>query len=576
MAILNSKIILAKGIKMDREYNNVLSFGSNQILNILNNNEHYVNSSNTFAFIGGNNTNVISCPFTYNECLISNYIAFQNPNYSNKWFFAFITNVIYKSNGMTQIEFEVDAWSTWFEDWQKKPCYIIREHVNDDTIGLHTLQEDLNIGDVIQEDIQEDSSYTSDYWIVVESAWQPNDNSTSGGEQFSGIGIYNKSVFGTKLYLFKYDTDTSANSLPNLIDLGLFLLRTNGDKHINDVTNIYIIPDAVVKSSKLQLHTAQIPSGGPTFSFYEAKIDTDIVGFDTSISKVTSFNGLSIKNNKCFCYPYNYLLVSNNMGNNNIFKYEDFYNQNNCVFKNQLAICNGVSGRIVPYNHKGKIWDYDEALPLAKYPTCSWSSDAFINWLSANAVNNATQLGMLAGGIAATMATGGAAAPIAALAMSGATQSQQAKMNAQQNLSNVQTGTSMGLSISSTVAGQIGGFYSASLLPNIQGNQPTGDIAWASNSIKFTFRKMRVKDENIKIIDDYFSRYGYKINRVLEPNIIGRENFNYIEIGSTEEIGNGDVPVQFMEKINNACRRGVTIWHNHENIGNYNINNNIV
>ena len=203
MAILNSKIILAKGIKMDKEYNNVLSFGTNQILNILNSNSHYVNSSNTFAFIGGNNTNVISCPFTYNECLISNYIAFQNPNYSNKWFFAFITNVIYKSNGMTQIEFEIDAWSTWFEDWTKKPCFVNRHHVNDDTIGLHTLQEDLNIGDVIQEDIQEDLSYTSDYWIVVESAWQPNDNSTSGGEQFSGIAIYNKSVFGTNLYLFK-------------------------------------------------------------------------------------------------------------------------------------------------------------------------------------------------------------------------------------------------------------------------------------------------------------------------------------------------------------------------------------
>lgn len=569
---MNSKILLVKNIHIDRQYTNVLSYSEAQMLELCQSN--LVAQADNYSFLRP--TGSIMVGFTYAQCLQANYIAFQNPDYSNKWFFAWIDDVIYKGDKNTEITFTVDAWSTWFEDWTKKPCFVNRHHVNDDTIGLHTLQEDLNIGDVIQEDIQEDLSYTTDYWIVVESAWQPNDNSTSGGKQFSGIGIYNKSVFGTNLYLFKYDIDTSDNRLPNLTDLSLFLLRTNQDKHINDVTNIYIVPDAVVKPAKLELHTTQLGSGIVSFSFYEAKMDTDIVGFDTSISKVTSFNGLSIKNNKCFCYPYNYLLVSNNIGNNNIFKYEDFYNQNNCVFKNQIAICNGVSGRIVPLNHKGKQWDYDDALPLAKYPTCSWSSDAFVNWLSQNAVNNSTQLAMLAGGIAATVATGGAAAPIAALAMEGATQSQQAMMGARQNLSNVQTGASMGLSISSTVAGQIGGFYSASLLPNIQGNQPTGDIAWASNSIKFTFRKMRVKDENIKIIDDYFSRYGYKINRVLEPNITGRENFNYVEIGSSEEIGYGEVPAKYMDTINNACRRGVTIWHNHANVGNYNLNNSIV
>ena len=556
MGILNSKIILAKGIKMDREYVNVLSYNSTQLLALLNSNEHYVNSSITFAFIGGKNTNIISCPFSYNECLMSNYIAFQNPSYSNKWFFAFITNVIYKSDGMTQIEFEIDAWSTWFENWTKKPCYVLREHVNDDTIGLHTVKENLDIGDVVEEDKFEDLSYTYDYWVIVESAWQPNDNSTSGGKQFSGIGIYNKTISGTQMFAFKYDTDTSANRLPGLLDLALFLFRTNSDGHINDVNNIYIVPDAAVNQTKLELHTTQ--AGTNTFSFYILQWDTDILGFDTSIPKVTSFNGLSIKNNKCFCYPYNYLFVTNNSGNNNIFKYEDFYNQNNCVFKNQLAICNGVSGRIVPYNHKGKEWDYDESLPLAKYPTCSWSSDAYINWLSANAVNNITQIVNIGEKIATSFMGGGVSS------------------NGQQNTSNISSGLSTGFSIANSIGNFIGGFYSASLLPNIQGNQPTGDIAWASNSNKFTFRKMRVKDENIKIIDDYFSRFGYQINRVKEPNIIGRQNFNYVEIGSSEEIGNGEVPTNFMDTINNACRKGVTIWHNHDNLGNFSVSNNIV
>ena len=31
-----------------------------------------------------------------------------------------------------------------------------------------------------------------------------------------------------------------------------------------------------------------------------------------------------------------------------------------------------------------------------------------------------------------------------------------------------------------------------------------------------------------------------------------------------------------MDTINNACRRGVTTWHNHANVGNYALDNIIV
>ena len=69
--------------------------------------------------------------------------------------------------------------------------------------------------------------------------------------------------------------------------------------------------------------------------------------------------------------------------------------------------------------------------------------------------------------------------------------------------------------------------------------------------------------------------FGYQINRVLTPNITGRTYWNFIQIGASEEIGYGDVPSKFMEEINNACRKGITIWHNHSNIGNYSLNNTI-
>lgn len=79
----------------------------------------------------------------------------------------------------------------------------------------------------------------------------------------------------------------------------------------------------------------------------------------------------------------------------------------------------------------------------------------------------------------------------------------------------------------------------------------------------------------MKIIDDFFSRFGYKINKIESPNIVGRACWNYVEIGQNECIGYGSVPTVFMNEINQACRNGVTIWHNHSNLGNYNLDNSI-
>lgn len=132
-------------------------------------------------------------------------------------------------------------------------------------------------------------------------------------------------------------------------------------------------------------------------------------------------------------------------------------------------------------------------------------------------------------------------------------------------------------SISNYISDLIGGFYSASLLPNTaNGNANSGDVSFSQNLNRFKIMHLRPKLEFLRIIDDYFTRYGYKINKVILPNIVGRKTWNYVEIGSSESIGNGNVPSEFMETINNACRRGVTIWHNASEIGEFSLDNSIV
>lgn len=211
----------------------------------------------------------------------------------------------------------------------------------------------------------------------------------------------------------------------------------------------------------------------------------------------------------------------------------------------------------------------DEAIPVSKYPTIAWTSDAFTNWLTQNGVNMQTSilnniLGLSLSALG-TVAGGGAGAGAGAGASAGAGNSAM--------FSSVSSGLT---SISGNISSMIGAINYATLLPNIQKGNNNGDINFQAGRNGIIFREMRVKTEFLKIIDDYFTRFGYKIMRLVSPNLTGRQNWNYVEIGSSEEIGYGDVPTIYMEEINNACRRGVTIWHNHANIGNYTLSNSIV
>ena len=144
----NSIIILAKNINMDKEYQNIIDYSENELVSLCENNNHLVAKQNNYSFLKPN-TNVINVGINYSTCLQANYIAMQNPSYSNKWFFAFIDRVEYNSESSTNIYYTVDEISTWWSYWTRKICYVEREHVNDDTVGLHTIPEGLETGDYI-------------------------------------------------------------------------------------------------------------------------------------------------------------------------------------------------------------------------------------------------------------------------------------------------------------------------------------------------------------------------------------------------------------------------------------------
>jgi hypothetical protein len=85
---------------------------------------------------------------------------------------------------------------------------------------------------------------------------------------------------------------------------------------------------------------------------------------------------------------------------------------------------------------------------------------------------------------------------------------------------------------------------------------------------------MSVRAEVARTIDDFFTMFGYKVNRVKVPNVTGRRNWNYVKtIGCYID---GDIPQGDMQEIKNMFDRGVTFWHNPATFADYSQNNDII
>ena len=82
---------------------------------------------------------------------------------------------------------------------------------------------------------------------------------------------------------------------------------------------------------------------------------------------------------------------------------------------------------------------------------------------------------------------------------------------------------------------------------------------------------MSIRQEYARCIDDYFSMFGYKTNRVKIPNITGRTNWNYVKTLGCNIIG--DVPQGDMQEIKSIFNNGVTLWHNPSTFMDYSQNN---
>lgn len=503
---------------------------------------------------------------SFDSLIEYNYVMYRNDAYSNKWFYAFITGMEYLNDNVTAISIRTDVWQTWQFQLTFKPVLVDREHTNNDTIGVNTIPENLELGEMVVNgnvtNFGINATGIGDYCLIVDVSMieNPGTNQTLTYSWVTGSTppqYVNGIPSGVYHLILGYNSSVTI-SARDVIDIY--------DKAgLSDaIQNVYILPTALLGEVQFGLTlttTGSAPAasvGGlamPKFSQGATSIGT----FTTT--RPSAVNGYTPKNNKLLCYPYNYLNVSNNAGATQPYRYEDF--SGNISFLVEGALCPSGSVKAIPQNYKNispSENGYDYSITGAKYPICGWISDSYTNWLTQNAVNMDMQyirgaLNLIPNMIGSMWSVGTSTGSAGAAAVAG--------------------GLSAAMSLGDIALQQHQAKSEANLTPDqAKGNQNAGDVVWAKHRSKFTFLPMSIKAEYARCIDEYFSQYGYKCNRVKVPNITGRRNWNYVKtIGCYID---ADIPQDDLHEIKSMFDKGITLWHNPSTFADYSQNNDII
>lgn len=475
--------------------------------------------------------NVIRYPEHIDNIIMFNYVMYRNDNYTNKWFYAFITNMRYINDNMTEIEIKTDVFQTWQFNLEYKQSFVEREHVTDDTIGLHTIPEGLETGDYISNSVNNYGPLT-DKCIVVASTVDLDNDSLPNIEGGYYDGIYS----GVKY--FAYGTASVANAN---------IRKCASAGKAEAIKSVFMAPINWIDTGTVGTAHGILNADTPQSHKWS---DNFFGSSSTVIKKPVAVNGYTPRNNKLFCYPYNYLLLTNNQGASAIYNYEYFSHPTDdtlCDFEIDLAITPGCSIRAIPLHYKNISKNNNEGLNLGKLPICSWDTDVYTNWLTQNGVSVA--LGVAGGITQIGLGVASAATGVGALAGVGAIAS--------------------GIG---SIAGTMGNVYEHSIEPEqAEGNINSGDITYSLGFMTFSGYKMSIKQENAKVIDKFFDMFGYKVTDVKIPNINNRPNWNYVKLIDANI--HGFIPTNDLEIIKNMFNSGITLWHNPATFLDYTQNN---
>lgn len=524
----------------------------------------------------------------------TNYLMFQNAQYSSKWFYAFVTKLEYKQKNTTLVHFQIDVLQTWRFDVTFKNSYVIREHAklwnSDGSPVVNTVDEGLNYGteyDIVK---AENIKPLGDIqFLVIVAKQKMHDGVVSGTEEEnpaatqSKIEATNNGVPQPLAYYvhpFKNDgSKVTANFGISGIKTVLKGLYTQDDA-VNNIVSLYIT-DYV---------GADVSASGDSVTFNVDQFELAQVSDNTNenfntvylkdaktysyLSKTVGakYDGYrSVKESKLLMHPYTVLTMDDFKGNRRDFKNEYIRNNNLILHvRGSLGTSNKVAYTVAYYNTGSEMPNNglsDQVMLEGSIINNNPNDVPIINdYLSAYLQGNRNSIANQKDSI-----------------MWNGTMGQ--VNNVASGVANARAGDVAGVVGNATNAVQ-GGGNTVLQLQGLQAKQndianiPPAVSKMGSNTAfengngyrGLFIMKKQIKPEYAQKLESFFRMYGYKMNELKYPNLATRESFNYIQLADANITGN--INNEDLQEFRNCFNNGITLWHV-DDIGNYSLSNEV-
>lgn len=539
----NTDIVLCRDVPLDSSYDHTVDFAdANAQWAYFYSKRYKVIPVNSYQRVMNGRLR-IEC--TMEDAIQCNYLYFRNNNFEDKFFYAFITGWHYINNITTEISYEIDVFQTFWNDVRLLNVFVEREHDNTDTMWANTIPENLEQGD-----------YTSNYEVAITP-------SNSGNVCIFYTTFNDDSTFSD----FTVHTTSGDVEYVSGIVTGLnVIVRPNANNSETPYAFLQRVINANKKDGIIAMYMCPfVPS---TYAItQENKQFPKIWG---------TLDGYVPKNNKLYTYPYNLLHIQTDTQGAD-FRYEFFKDAGNqCNFILRESLIPQPSITLIPSNYAGRTATNggEFRLTISDFPQCAWNADVFKVYLAQNAASLPTKLisegSSAALGIVAAVGTGGAS--LAMPSPSTAVGFPMVNPSGGTPNAGISTGGFQIVNSLSGIASTLAQLKDISTRPPQQNGVQTATADYGMGYKNFMLERLSIRAEYARIIDDYFDMFGYATHRIKQPNITGRPHWNYVKtIGNTvDALG---VPDPYLKVMNAAFNNGITIWHNPNEVGYYNLDN---
>ena len=514
------------------------------------------------------------------------YLSFINSDYENKRFYAFITAVNYIDDDTTEVVYVIDHLQTWLLDTTFRPCFIERQHAYQDHFGDNILTDNLDLGEHVNYSIT-DGIPTRTLVIVTATfdvmAWL-----TQSGNPKNPTSTYVKQGIYDNLSQVAFVSETGGTNAGTGSALQTFYNNVfNGVSGVtmDDIVNTYIYPYIGVlldepgvivpgTSSATDLFNRVFVVGG-------AKSETVNLPDNPLFQTNKKLDGYTPKNKKLYTYPYTCLHVSNNDGSSIDLKYEKFKDASGNIIEHPTAKVCGTSCaeaklRLTPLYYMGNTvssdLDFDYSIDSGSFPTCSMVGDAYQIYLAQNKNRISNMYEQMEIAPYKQLFTG--LGNVGLGAMNGALKSggSGAVMGALSGAEGMLTGAmQLGFSTIDKVGELTAQREDMKIAPSTASGISGVGLAYQNGKKNFTLTVKTLDYTHAKLVDDFFTLYGYPVRRIDHPRLKARTSFTYIKTVGCIVIGN--IPEVSKGAIESAFDSGIRLWCNTSDIGNFNVVN---